>query len=128
MVSSFPSLLKSLPVGRAFLTKAYLLQVKQIAGRAGRRNTSFAEGTVTTFYEADIKYLVDGLQQPLPCASSAGLAPVFEQVPYLHILCFFLLSRLWKKDSLHFPIRWNYFQHKFLTIPLPKFSQSKYIA
>lgn len=57
-----------------------VLQVKQIAGRAGRRGSLFPEGVTTTFYTQDIPYLYQSLQQDFEPATAAGLFPVFEQV------------------------------------------------
>ncbi|XP_002967973.2 DExH-box ATP-dependent RNA helicase DExH18, mitochondrial [Selaginella moellendorffii] len=55
-------------------------QVKQIAGRAGRRGSLYPEGQVTTLYASDIPYLVECMKQPFEDAPSAGLFPVFEQL------------------------------------------------
>ncbi|XP_078444548.1 ATP-dependent RNA helicase [Wolffia australiana] len=55
-------------------------QVKQIAGRAGRRGSRYPDGLVTTFAAADLEYLVECLQRPFEEAPQAGLFPLFEQV------------------------------------------------
>lgn len=55
-------------------------QVKQIAGRAGRRGSVFPDGVTTAFYSQDIPYLEQSLQQDVEPATAAGLFPVYEQV------------------------------------------------
>ncbi|KAG0584350.1 hypothetical protein KC19_3G204900 [Ceratodon purpureus] len=55
-------------------------QVKQIAGRAGRRGSIFPDGVTTAFYSQDIPYLEKSLQQDVEPATAAGLFPVYEQV------------------------------------------------
>lgn len=55
-------------------------QVKQIAGRAGRRGSLFPEGITTTFFSKDSVYLSESMQQGFENATSAGLFPVYEQV------------------------------------------------
>jgi ATP-dependent RNA helicase SUPV3L1/SUV3 len=55
-------------------------QVKQIAGRAGRRGSIFPDGITTAFYSQDIPYLEQSLQQDFEPATAAGLFPVYEQV------------------------------------------------
>lgn len=55
-------------------------QVKQIAGRAGRRGSIFPDGVTTAFYSQDIPYLEQSLQQSFEPATAAGLFPVYEQV------------------------------------------------
>jgi ATP-dependent RNA helicase SUPV3L1/SUV3 len=57
-----------------------ILQVKQIAGRAGRRGSLFPEGITTTFFSKDSVYLSESMQQGFENATSAGLFPVYEQV------------------------------------------------
>jgi ATP-dependent RNA helicase SUPV3L1/SUV3 len=57
-----------------------ILQVKQIAGRAGRRGSLFPEGITTTFFSKDSFYLSESMQQGFENATSAGLFPVYEQV------------------------------------------------
>ena len=57
-------------------------QVKQIAGRAGRRGSIFPDGVTTSFYSQDIQYLEYSLQQDFEPATAAGLFPVFEQVTF----------------------------------------------
>ncbi|XP_057841683.2 DExH-box ATP-dependent RNA helicase DExH18, mitochondrial [Cryptomeria japonica] len=55
-------------------------QVKQIAGRAGRRGSPYPEGLTTTFKLEDLDYLIDCLRQPFEECKSAGLFPFFEQI------------------------------------------------
>lgn len=55
-------------------------QVKQIAGRAGRRGTLYHNGFATTFFSRDIPYLVTCMQEPFVESSSAGLFPTNDQI------------------------------------------------
>ncbi|EMS64885.1 ATP-dependent RNA helicase SUPV3L1, mitochondrial [Triticum urartu] len=55
-------------------------QVKQIAGRAGRRGSVYPDGLTTTFLLDDLDYLIQCLQQPFEEAQKIGLFPCFEQV------------------------------------------------
>lgn len=55
-------------------------QVKQIAGRAGRRGSVYPDGLVTTFCLDDLEYLIECLQQPFEEVKKVGLFPFFEQV------------------------------------------------
>ncbi|WOL20289.1 ATP-dependent RNA helicase SUV3L, mitochondrial [Canna indica] len=55
-------------------------QVKQIAGRAGRRGSVYPDGLVTTFNLDDLDYLIECLQQPFEEVKKVGLFPFFEQV------------------------------------------------
>ncbi|EEE61124.1 hypothetical protein OsJ_15051 [Oryza sativa Japonica Group] len=55
-------------------------QVKQIAGRAGRRGSIYPDGLTTTFLLDDLDYLIQCLQQPFEEAKKVGLFPCFEQV------------------------------------------------
>ncbi|KAJ8749888.1 hypothetical protein K2173_013803 [Erythroxylum novogranatense] len=55
-------------------------QVKQIAGRAGRRGSRYPEGLTTTLHLDDLGYLIDCLKQPFDEVKKAGLFPFFEQV------------------------------------------------
>jgi ATP-dependent RNA helicase SUPV3L1/SUV3 len=55
-------------------------QALQIAGRAGRFNTSYADGFVTTFYKQDLPILKEILKKPLEKTSRAGLHPTAEQI------------------------------------------------
>lgn len=54
--------------------------IKQIAGRAGRRNSNFSEGRATCFEKSDVSRLKDGLHVPLERLRTpkAGLYPEFE--------------------------------------------------
>jgi len=55
-------------------------QVKQIAGRAGRRGACDAEGVVTCLHPGDTPQLLAALQEEVAPMDSVGLFPVFEQV------------------------------------------------
>lgn len=56
------------------------MQVKQIAGRAGRRGSIYPEGVTTTFFSQDLAYLGSSLLQDFEPSTAAGLFPVYEQV------------------------------------------------
>lgn len=47
-------------------------EMKQIAGRAGRFGTAYAEGVVTTLHAADLALLHASLQQPDRDVAAAG--------------------------------------------------------
>ncbi|PIA57455.1 hypothetical protein AQUCO_00600290v1 [Aquilegia coerulea] len=55
-------------------------QVKQIAGRAGRRGSIYPEGLATTLHLDDLNYLIECLKQPFDEVKKVGLFPFFEQV------------------------------------------------
>ncbi|KAI3704365.1 hypothetical protein L1987_74583 [Smallanthus sonchifolius] len=55
-------------------------QVKQIAGRAGRRGSIYPDGLTTTLHLDDLDYLIDCLQKPFDEVKKVGLFPFFEQV------------------------------------------------
>ncbi|KAJ8775005.1 hypothetical protein K2173_020009 [Erythroxylum novogranatense] len=55
-------------------------QVKQIAGRAGRRGSRYPEGLTTTLQLEDLDYLIECLKQPFDEVKKMGLFPFFEQV------------------------------------------------
>ncbi|KAJ4823930.1 hypothetical protein Tsubulata_009764 [Turnera subulata] len=55
-------------------------QVKQIAGRAGRRGSRYPDGLTTTLRLEDLDYLIDCLKQPFAEVKKIGLFPFFEQV------------------------------------------------
>lgn len=55
-------------------------QVKQIAGRAGRRGSIYPDGLTTTLHLDDLGYLIDCLKQPFDEVTKVGLFPYFEQV------------------------------------------------
>lgn len=55
-------------------------QVKQIAGRAGRRGSAYPEGLTTTFQLEDLDYLIECLKTTFVECKSAGLFPFFEQM------------------------------------------------
>ncbi|RZC47441.1 hypothetical protein C5167_040390 [Papaver somniferum] len=55
-------------------------QVKQIAGRAGRRGSRYPDGLTTTLHLDDLQYLIECLKQPFDEVKKVGLFPFFEQV------------------------------------------------
>ena len=55
-------------------------QAKQIAGRAGRRNSGFKEGLVATRSEEETRTLEGLLEAPQAPIKEAGLFPTFEQI------------------------------------------------
>ncbi len=55
-------------------------QALQIAGRAGRYNTPYPEGLVTTFLKSDLYILSEIVRQPLAPLSKAGLHPTAEHI------------------------------------------------
>lgn len=55
-------------------------QVKQIAGRAGRRGSIYPDGLTTTLQSDDLDYLIECLQKPFDEVKKIGLFPYFEQV------------------------------------------------
>ncbi|KAJ4973911.1 hypothetical protein NE237_007085 [Protea cynaroides] len=55
-------------------------QVKQIAGRAGRRGSIYPDGLTTTLHLDDLDYLIECLKQPFDEVTKVGLFPFFEQV------------------------------------------------
>lgn len=55
-------------------------QALQIAGRAGRFNTQFQDGFVTTFHAADLPILMKILNTPLKETVKAGLNPTSDQI------------------------------------------------
>ncbi|PQQ10077.1 DExH-box ATP-dependent RNA helicase DExH18 mitochondrial [Prunus yedoensis var. nudiflora] len=55
-------------------------QVKQIAGRAGRRGSIYPDGLTTTLNLDDLAYLIECLKQPFDEVKKVGLFPFFEQV------------------------------------------------
>ncbi|KAI5648106.1 hypothetical protein M9H77_34111 [Catharanthus roseus] len=54
-------------------------QVKQIAGRAGRRGSRYPEGLTTTLHLEDLDYLIECLKKPFDLVKKVGLFPFFEQ-------------------------------------------------
>ncbi len=101
-------------------------QIKQIAGRAGRRNSLFPVGEVTTFRDADMHFLVSGLKKPIDNSTAAGLMPVFEQVSF-DPPCFCTLSCS-HHYHLSFGARWNFLPVKFQTTLLLSFWNSKGVS
>lgn len=55
-------------------------QVKQIAGRAGRRGSRYPDGLTTTLHFDDLEYLIQCLKEPFEEVKKVGLFPFFEQV------------------------------------------------
>ncbi|KAL2239675.1 UNVERIFIED_CONTAM: DExH-box ATP-dependent RNA helicase DExH18, mitochondrial [Sesamum indicum] len=55
-------------------------QVKQIAGRAGRRGSRYPDGLTTTLHLEDLDYLIECLKKPFDDVKRVGLFPFFEQV------------------------------------------------
>ncbi|XP_077250011.1 ATP-dependent RNA helicase [Tasmannia lanceolata] len=55
-------------------------QVKQIAGRAGRRGSRYPDGLTTTLLLDDLDYLIECLKQPFDEVKQVGLFPFLEQV------------------------------------------------
>ncbi|XP_028806433.1 DExH-box ATP-dependent RNA helicase DExH18, mitochondrial [Neltuma alba] len=55
-------------------------QVKQIAGRAGRRGCIYPDGLTTTLHLDDLDYLIDCLKQPFDDVKKVGLFPCCEQI------------------------------------------------
>ncbi|KAI4320429.1 hypothetical protein MLD38_033911 [Melastoma candidum] len=55
-------------------------QVKQIAGRAGRRGSRYPDGLTTTLQLEDLDYLIECLKEPFEEVKKVGLFPFFEQV------------------------------------------------
>ncbi|KAM7268033.1 hypothetical protein ACFE04_010199 [Oxalis oulophora] len=55
-------------------------QVKQIAGRAGRRGSIYPDGLTTTLHLEDLDYLIECLKQPFSEVKKVGLFPFYEQV------------------------------------------------
>ncbi|KAH6824615.1 ATP-dependent RNA helicase [Perilla frutescens var. hirtella] len=55
-------------------------QVKQIAGRAGRRGSLYPDGLTTTLHLEDLDYLIECLKKPFDEVKRVGLYPFFEQV------------------------------------------------
>ncbi|KAK7266413.1 hypothetical protein RIF29_19057 [Crotalaria pallida] len=55
-------------------------QVKQIAGRAGRRGCLYPDGLTTTLHLDDLDYLIECLKQPFDDVKKVGLFPFCEQV------------------------------------------------
>ncbi|KAK4777171.1 hypothetical protein SAY86_005859 [Trapa natans] len=55
-------------------------QVKQIAGRAGRRGSVYPDGLTTTLHLDDLDYLIECLKEPFEEVKKVGLFPFYEQV------------------------------------------------
>jgi ATP-dependent RNA helicase SUPV3L1/SUV3 len=55
-------------------------QALQIAGRAGRFNTMYEDGFVTTFHKQDLNILLSILKNPLERIKKAGLHPTADQI------------------------------------------------
>ncbi|KAK0584828.1 hypothetical protein LWI29_019327 [Acer saccharum] len=55
-------------------------QVKQIAGRAGRRGSIYPDGLATTLHVDDLDYLIECLKEPFEDVKKVGLFPFYEQI------------------------------------------------
>lgn len=55
-------------------------QVKQIAGRAGRRGSIYPDGLTTTLNLDDLDYLIECLKEPFENVKKIGLFPFYEQI------------------------------------------------
>jgi ATP-dependent RNA helicase SUPV3L1/SUV3 len=55
-------------------------QALQISGRAGRYNTNFSKGFVTTISQNDLVELLNIIEQPLDPLSKAFIHPMSEQI------------------------------------------------
>ncbi|KAI8473274.1 MAG: P-loop containing nucleoside triphosphate hydrolase protein [Monoraphidium minutum] len=78
----FSTLIKSTAAGRGPVPASL---IKQIAGRAGRRNSDYPQGFATTIDKADLPLLREAIALPPEALSTpaAGLAPEFEMVEML---------------------------------------------
>ncbi|KAI8993246.1 P-loop containing nucleoside triphosphate hydrolase protein [Pilobolus umbonatus] len=63
--------------GRA-MTYVSIPQLKQIAGRAGRFGTAYADGEVTAISKSDLDYVKEAVNQPNPELGMAGLQPTVD--------------------------------------------------
>ena len=54
--------------------------IKQIAGRAGRRSSQYAVGEVTAWQETDLAYIRGVMMWDIPQIKAAGLFPSIEQI------------------------------------------------
>ncbi|KAI2807677.1 ATP-dependent RNA helicase supv3l1, mitochondrial [Blomia tropicalis] len=61
-------------------------QALQIAGRAGRFNTQYSEGYVTTFKSEDLQILKDVLASSIDEIEAAGLHPTLDQIEMFSFL------------------------------------------
>ncbi|KPM11090.1 ATP-dependent RNA helicase SUV3-like protein, mitochondrial-like protein [Sarcoptes scabiei] len=61
-------------------------QALQIAGRAGRFNTQYSDGYVTTFRPEDLSILKDVLSSPIEDIEAAGLHPTLDQIEMFSFL------------------------------------------
>ena len=74
--------------------------IKQIAGRAGRRNSKYKVGEVTSWQDIDLAYVKAVMNWDIPQIKSAGIFPSVEQVlvfsdthfPFPHSLLFIFSS------------------------------------
>ncbi|CAO3670249.1 unnamed protein product [Rhizopus stolonifer] len=53
-------------------------QAKQIAGRAGRFNTTYSHGVVTTLLSSDFDYIEEAINAPIAPLEMAGLLPTVD--------------------------------------------------
>ncbi|WKA04604.1 hypothetical protein VitviT2T_022623 [Vitis vinifera] len=85
-------------------------QVKQIAGRAGRRGSRYPDGLTTTLHLDDLDYLIECLKQPFDDIKKVGLFPFFEQVElFAGQLPDVTLSHLLEKFSENCQLDGSYF-------------------
>ena len=77
--------------------------VKQIAGRAGRRNSSFPEGEVTCRDPRDMEYLLKCMTTEIPTVPKAGLLPTASHIESFAaaLKTYKLLSNDHHYDHLH---------------------------
>jgi hypothetical protein len=75
----------------------HIQEVKQIAGRAGRFGTAYAQGVVATLHEADRDYLRHCLLQPYESVPAAG---IFPSRPQLELLGALLDNRVHSSEQL----------------------------
>ncbi|EFJ16330.1 hypothetical protein SELMODRAFT_114130 [Selaginella moellendorffii] len=64
-------------IARCYLS---VMQVKQIAGRAGRFKSKYPVGEVTCLKGSDIAHLHRALATPTPAVVAAGVFPTFDQI------------------------------------------------
>ncbi|KAL6130438.1 hypothetical protein ACLB2K_068817 [Fragaria x ananassa] len=85
-------------------------QVKQIAGRAGRRGSVYPDGLTTTLNLDDLDYLIECLKQPFEEVKKVGLFPFYEQVElFAGQLSNITFSQLLEKFSENCRVDGSYF-------------------
>ncbi|KAI8394309.1 P-loop containing nucleoside triphosphate hydrolase protein [Radiomyces spectabilis] len=60
-------------------------QLKQIAGRAGRFGTTYANGQVTTMYPQDLNYVKMAMKAPIHYLKLAGLQPTVDMLEFFAV-------------------------------------------